>query len=264
MIEGMRRQDPLPRPQLAVPVKLVKTASKIAQGTKDQKMHAVTDLMMIAFYYLLRSGEYTKPKFVTTKEGKRRKATRTVQFRVKDVGFFNGCFSINREKATLKELLQATTVTLRIHDQKNGRMGDCITQEAIPNGPTQALARRVHHILSNGGNGDSLLCDFCLQDGTWDCVQSADVVRHVRVISKLLRMDKQGIDPDLIGAHSLRAGGAMAMKLQGVSDTIIMKQGRWSSLTFLMYIHNQIAHLSKGLSQKMSTDIEFINVANFG
>ena len=53
MIEGMRRQDPLPRPQLAVPVKLVKTASKIAQGTKDQKMHAVTDLMMIAFYYLL-------------------------------------------------------------------------------------------------------------------------------------------------------------------------------------------------------------------
>ena len=82
-------------------------------------------------------------------------------------------------------------------------------------------------------------------------------------MAKYPRMDKQGIDPDLIGAHSLRAGGAMALKLQGVSDTIIMKQGRWSGLTFLMYIHNQIAHLSKGLSQKMSIDMEFVNIANF-
>ena len=263
MIEGMRRQDPLPRPQLAIPVKVVKTAAKIAQGNDDRKMHAVTDLMTIAFYYLLRSGEYTKPKFVRTKKGKRRKATRTVQFRVKDVGFFDGCFSIDKEKATLKELLGATTVTLRMHDQKNGRMGDCITQEAISDGPTQALARRVHHILSNGGDGESLLCEFYTHAGTWDCVESKDIVKHVRVIAKYLRMDKQGIDPDLIGAHSLRAGGAMALKLQGVSDTIIMKQGRWSGLTFLMYIHNQIAHLSKGLSQKMSIDMEFVNIANF-
>ena len=170
---------------------------------------------MIAFYYLLKSGEYTKPKFVTMKEGNRRKATCTGQFQIKDVGFFDGCYAINKDKATQKDFLKATTVTLRLHYQKNGCMGDCITQEAIPNGPTQALAHWVHHILSNGGSCDSLLCECCLSDGTWD-----------------LRMDKQGIGPDLIGAQSLRAGGAMAMKLQGVSDTIIMKQGRWSSPHF--------------------------------
>ena len=83
-------------------------------------------------------------------------------------------------------------------------MGDCITQEAIPDGPTQSLARRVHHnILSNGGDGNSLLCEFYTHAGTWDCVESLDVVKHVRVIAKHLRMDKQGIYPDLIGAHSL-------------------------------------------------------------
>ena len=192
MIEGMRRQDPLPRLQLAVLlVKVVKVASKIAQGSDDRKMYACTDLMMILFYYLLRSGECTKPKF-RAKKGKRRKATRTVQFRVKDVYFFDGCFSIKKIKMTLKELLCATTVTLRMHAQKNGRMEYCIMQEAIPNGPTQALVRRVHHILSNGGNGDSLLCKFCQPEGTWDCVQSSDVVRQMRVITKLLRiMDKQ-------------------------------------------------------------------------
>ena len=53
----------------------------------------------------------------------------------------------------------------------------------------------------------------------------------------------------------------MAMKLNGASDTTIMKQGRWRSLTFLQYIHNQIAHLSKDLSAQMSTNLPFQNIA---
>jgi len=40
-----------------------------------------------------------------------------------------------------------------------------------------------------------------------------------------------------------------------------MKQGRWTSLTFLQYIHNQIAHLSANMSDKMSTSLQFTNIA---
>ena len=76
-----------------------------------------------------------------------------------------------------------------------------------------------------------------------------------------LKLSENGLDPDLIGMHSLRAGGAMALKLQGVSDTIIKKQGRWTSMMFLQYIHNQIAHLTKDLSSKMSTNLTFQNIA---
>ena len=36
---------------------------KQAYKTKDPKQHAMGDLAIIAFYYLLRVGEYTKPKF---------------------------------------------------------------------------------------------------------------------------------------------------------------------------------------------------------
>ena len=39
----------------------------------------------------------------------------------------------------------------------------------------------------------------------------------------------------------------MALKLTGADDTTIIKLGRWSGLTFLQYIHNQIAHLSANL-----------------
>ena len=52
----------------------------------------------------------------------------------------------------------------------------------------------------------------------------------------------------------------MTLKLQGVSDTIIQKQGRWRSVTFLQYIHTQIGHLTKDLSTKMSTVLMFQNI----
>ena len=83
----------------------------------------------------------------------------------------------------------------------------------------------------------------------------------VRTSTKLLKLNKQAIDPDLVGAHSLRAGGAMALKLNGYDDTVIMKMGRWRSTTFLQYIHNQIAHLSKDVSKKMSMKLPFVNIA---
>ena len=53
----------------------------------------------------------------------------------------------------------------------------------------------------------------------------------------------------------------MAMHLNGASPLAIRKMGRWSSDTFLMYIHEQIAAFSKGMSTAMSTNIEWRNIA---
>ena len=54
----------------------------------------------------------------------------------------------------------------------------------------------------------------------------------------------------------------MALRLHGFDDTIIMKIGRWTSLTFLQYIHTQIAHLSEDISKKMSIPLPFLNIAS--
>ena len=86
------------------------------------------------------------------------------------------------------------------------------------------------------------------------------MVKQVRLAAKELGMDKLGIDPDLIRAHSLQAGGAMALKLMKYSDTTIQKIGRLTSSTWLQYIHNQIAHLSKGLAKDMSEELPFLNI----
>jgi hypothetical protein len=71
----------------------------------------------------------------------------------------------------------------------------------------------------------------------------------------------QGYNLKRVSTHSLRAPGAMALKLQGVDDSLIMKIGRSMGLTFLTYIHSQISALNTGLATKMATRIHFINVA---
>jgi hypothetical protein len=63
-----------------------------------------------------------------------------------------------------------------------------------------------------------------------------------------------------IGAHSLRASGAMALWLSGHSPEAIMKLGRWRTQTFLTYIHAQIAALTTGTSARMRRPVAFHNV----
>ena len=141
-------------------------------------------------------------------------------------------------------------------------MGQTITQHATGTNscPVKALAYIVHDILSQGGSEASLLCAVCTSKG-WIDVTATQMVAAVRGTAARLQLQKQAIDPDLVDAHSILAGGTMALKLHGYDDTTIMKMGRWTSLTFLQYIHNQIAHLSKDISRKMSIPLPFVNVA---
>ena len=263
LVEGFRRQDPPSTPQLAVPVAVPNLVFASSQQTNDPFQQAVGCLTLIAFYYLLRVGEYTQPKYVY-RNNQRCRATRTVQFQVKSVGFFKDGKVIPRT-SPLNVLLSCDAATLKITNQKNGRMGDTIHHEAITKDecPIKALALQVFHIMSNKGDDNSLLCAVCDINQEWTMVQSKDIVQAVRAATKTLKLSRQAIDPDLVGAHSLRAGGATAMKLHGSSDIEIKKFGRWSSLTFTQYIHTQIAHLSAGVSTRMSTEIPFLNIAAF-
>ena len=259
LTEGFRRQDPPSIPQLAVPVELPEMAAHLAYLTKNEHAHAVGDLITIAFYFLLRSGEYTKPRMVQ-RNGEMVHATRTKQFRVMDVGFWKDGRILSRH-SPLQELEQADSVTLKISNQKNGRTGQTLHHETTGSkGAVAALARRIHHILSNGGDEKQLICDVSANE-TWSSVAGSDIVAAVRVAAKALDLQSKGIDPDLIGSHSLRAGGAMALKLMGYSDSTIKKLGRWKSHTWEMYIHSQISKLHEGIAQKMSTHLPFHNIA---
>ena len=262
LLEGFRRTDAPNIPQLAVPVTVPHHCFDTHVNDSSIMKRTTADLVLVAFYYLLRVGEYTKPRFVKTGSQLRR-ATRTIQFTVGCVGFFKNGTLLPRT-SPLDILLTADSATLRIINQKNGRMGTCIHHECsgLPSSPTKALARLVNNILTSGGSNDTLICDFWdTAQQEWKSIQAKDIITMTRNAVTTLKLHQQGIDPDLVGAHSLRAGGAMALKLHGYNDTTIMKMGRWTSLTFLMYIHTQIAHLGKDISKDMSKELPFLNIA---
>ena len=89
--------------------------------------------------------------------------------------------------------------------------------------------------------------------------------RHVndqlKLTVTLLGLPAYGITPDLVSSHSLRAGGAMAMHLNGVPPLTIKKQGRWSSNTFMQYIHEQLGAFTMGVAARMSKCIPFVNMS---
>ena len=106
-------------------------------------------------------------------------------------------------------------------------MGQTLHQQSTgSSGAVAALCRRIHHIVSNGGSDNQLICDVRLPTGTWYSISQHDMVQTVRTATKSLKLHENGIDPDLIGAHSLRAGGAMSLKIMGYSDSTIQKIGR--------------------------------------
>ena len=127
--------------------------------------------------------------------------------------------------------------------------------------PCKAPERWIHHIFTKSGSTESYICEYRVTSkDSFAKFTTTDLISAIQLSVSALKLHHAGINPDLVGVHYLRSGEGMSLNLHGASDTTIMKIGRWSSLTFLMYIHNQISHISEGLAQTMIITIPFLNV----
>jgi integrase len=220
------------------------------QGTPNAC--AIADLLTIAFFFLLRLGEYTMPS------GRRK--TRTVQFRRQDIRFFkNG--AILPHNTPLTALKDADGARVYIDNQKNGQRGSTMYHMARPGSfsPVKALAARTHHLYCLAPDDDFLPISF-VAPGTH--ILSAQITLAVRESVVLSGLLNSGYSVARVSAHSLRASGAMALRLDDVGEDLIKKLGRWSSLTWLTYIHTQISSLTAGLSERMVVHHVFYNVGS--
>ena len=91
-IEAYRREDLPPQPQLSLPVTVAEEIMSSGCLPKTTPVEADTgELGLVAFHYLLRVGEYTKPTSTIYWEGESTqevRATRTIQFRLKNITFW--------------------------------------------------------------------------------------------------------------------------------------------------------------------------------
>lgn len=155
--------------------------------------------------------------------------------------------------------MAADLVTLYLKNQKHGQKGATIHHTAVPGScfcPMKALARRVSDIVSQGLGHETPLS--CVTPGSH--VLSKHIIATVGEAARLTGLTNHGYSLHRIGAHLLWALGAMAMKFSGKEADTIMKVGCWTSSTFLVYIHLQIAALRAGLAQWMVHPVYFHNV----
>jgi hypothetical protein len=162
------------------------------------------------------------------------------------------------------ELLAATHATLCISNQKNGKRGQCISHHCTgtATSPIKALARRIAHIMANTTDLNTAISTYYEAPQHPCQITPAQINAAIKTNVLQLGLHQFGFTRDNVSSHSLRAGGAMAMKLNGVDTITIKKHGRWSSNTFLDYIHEQIGALTAGVATQMSKYIPFYNITN--
>ena len=261
MLDGWRKIDPPTIKKLPVESDVPELLSTIgADPTTNELDAAIGDLCLIAFYYLLRVGEYTI-------KNSRNNTKQTVQFRLKDVTFFrrdhNGHLRQVNRFAPAADIATADSATLKLDNQKNGWKGVCIHQET--NGhpthcPVRALGRRYVHIRKHTASLDVYLSAFFHNAQRFD-VTDNDIRNSLkRAASTLQYPSRKGIPISRVDTHSLRSGGANALSLSGYSDREIQKMGRWRSATFKEYIREELACFSVGMSTKMKTKFNFFNI----
>ena len=186
-----------------------------------------------------------------------------MSFRLQDVKLWRGTTLLDPRFPKNYLCRVCTAATLNISNQKNGVRQQTIHQEALGTAtcPVSAITRRVKHIRQHTANTETMLGSYFELGKPIKSITSTHITKAVKKAVTTLQLDKRGLPAERVARHSLRSGGAMALHCAGVSDTTIKKMGRWSSDTFLMYIHEQISAFSRGLSQKMAKHIQFHNIA---
>ena len=261
MIDGFAKEDPPTRKMLPVEADVPECLVEMGyskSGTAHTR--AVGDLSLIAFYYLLRIGEYTV-------KSKRNNVKQTVQFKLEDVTFYkktkSGQLRCLPKNAPAELILSADSATLKLDNQKNGWKGVCVHQET--NGdrfycPIRALGRRVVHLRQHKATKSSFLSTYYHNGKKCDVI-GEDISKGLKMAATLLEYpETRGIPIELVDTHSLRCGGANALALSGFSDTQIQKMGRWRGATFKEYIREQLACYSEGMSKAMKRNFKFVNV----
>ena len=243
-------QDPSPKPQQGIPNSTVRWIARTFGTATQGRLPIIADLIVVAYFFLLRVCEYTKS----------RRATRTVPLRRQDIQLWRGG-AILLHTASLADLLQATSATINLENQKNGIRGSAVHHESSGDpdiDPVRSLARLVHHIAALPP--DTPLGTFTTANRRPVQVSPSDIAAMLKGGAIGDNLVRAGYDIARIGTHSLRSGGAINLAINGIDHAIIMKIGRWSSNTYLRYIQSQIGELSHGLSAAMARPMRFHRV----
>ena len=248
------KEDPPPHRVKPIPLSVIRKIAESAHNGPSERRQAIADMIVIAFFFLLRPGEYTYGG---------RGRSRSQPFRLKDVQFFQGTRRIDLTTCSELELQLASFSTLEFDDQKNSVRGEVIglgQSGDLLICPVKALLRRVLYLRRHGADPDTPLATL-FQD-TARGVSAQMITKEIREAVRVLGPENLGFNPSDVTARCLHAAGANALLLSGVDGDIIRLIGRWRSDEMLRYLHVQAAPLMAHYSARMLLSSNYRMIPN--
>jgi hypothetical protein len=224
----------------------------VAHATTDPALLAIADMICIAFFFLLRPGEYAHSP------------SDSAPFTLQSVQLFRGGHRLDLSHATEAQIITSTFASLTFDNQKNGVRGEVIGLS--PSGdrllcPNRAIARRVLHLHHHHAPMDTPLHAYYLPRGQQGSVTPTDITSNLRLAVRFLG-PALGFLPEDVTARCLRAAGANALLCAGVDTDVIRLLGRWRSDEMLRYLHTQAVPVMRDFARKMLAGGNFTLIPN--
>lgn len=229
-----------------VPITIVLYILQQAYGTvRHPDRCAIANTIVIAFFYLLRPGEYTG----TT--------TDDAAFTLADIGLHVGNRRLDLFTAPAHDILAATAASYTFTTQKNGTRNETITHGRSGDPyccPVTATIRLVlYHLGRNDVSPKTPLASYYSANNRRRAIKGQDITDTLRNAAAILR-STTGLHPKDISARSLRAGGAMALLCGNVDHNLIQMLGRWHSDAMMRYLHLQAQPVMNKFASAMFND----------
>jgi hypothetical protein len=240
MISKWKKEDPPPHRVKPIPIQVIRRLAFISMNSTCELTKCTTDMIIIAFFFLLRPGEYTNS------------ASDTTPFTIADVQLFIGGRRLHIPTSTDAELLTATFASLTFTTQKNGVRGEVIGLGLSGDAYlccVRACARRVIHLRTHNASATTPLAT-AYSNGNTHKIQPKHITKALKDCVTFLGADLGFLATD-VTARCLRAAGANALLLAKVDTDIIRLIGRWRSDEMLRYLHVQAAPLMSDYARRM-------------
>lgn len=251
MWRAFGKKDPPPNRVKPVPIQVIRHIMTIAMASQDNYLIATADMISVAFFFLLRPGEYTASSSDTT------------PFQFQDIQLFLGNQRLNLSTATVAQLQAATFASLTFTDQKNGVRGEVIGlgRSGNPNlCPVVSLVRRICHLRIHNATPTTPIAK--VYTTRWENITPTVITKTLRDAVTFLSPAALGFLPSDVSARCLRAAGANALLCAKVDTDIIRLLGRWRSDEMLRYLHLQASPVMKNFAKAMLSGGEFTLIPN--
>ena len=243
LLRAWKKADPPPSRVKPLPTSIVHGAVQLARAANTPASLAAADCLTIAFYFLLRPGEYA---------GAPRSRADDL-FRMQDVCLWIGGRKLDTATCPLADLQAATFATLTFTTQKNGVRGETIGHSRSGHPtlcPVLSLASRLHYLrLADATPTTPINATRSSLRAPWQYLRPAAITAFVR--AAVVLSPDLGILPSEVSARSTRAGGAMALMCAGVDSDRIRLIGRWRSDELYRYLHVQAQPVMNGIAAAM-------------